>query len=146
MKLENFEVLDFPKDSDAFNTLTHLKKTSAVYVIFFVKGDIEKPLYIGETDSMYDRIGDYWTAHPKANTDFTVGEAIKCLRDENGYEIRIRYKTLIGKSARKKEERAIRKHFLSEGYRLLNNWGYDYKKDNKTEEKELIRKFCSVLQ
>jgi hypothetical protein len=48
-----------------------------VYVLLWVSGDDEEiPFYVGETQSIWGCLNDYYWAQFQAPTDFRVGEAI----------------------------------------------------------------------
>lgn len=126
-ELKDFKTIDFPENM------------GVVYVVFYrlKYGDI--PLYVGETNRLQGRIGDYISADFKAPTNFKVGEAIKYLQ-KRGYRVIIRYKP---SEDRKREQNELIKYFQGSGcYRLLNELiGYDPKKTDENEERKRIRKF-----
>ena len=129
-KIKDFITLEFPKN------------ISAVYVIFFVKNNKEAPFYVGETGRFLGRISDYISANFKASTDFKVGEAIKYLQGK-GYKIIIKYKP---SEDRKRDQNEIIKDFQNSGCRLLNELsGYDYKKANENEKREITKRFIDNI-
>ncbi len=127
-KFKDFNVLDFPQN------------TSAVYVVFCKKESEEIPIYVGETDIIQRRIGDYVSAKFSAATDFKVGEAIKYLI-EKGFRVTIKYESLE-RERRKEEEKRIKEYFREAGYRLLNDWAYNYETADEETERKRIREFC----
>jgi hypothetical protein len=55
---------------------------SHVYVFVVEMGDLSFPLYVGQTNRLLGRFGDYQYASFQAPTDFRVGEACKFLRSQ----------------------------------------------------------------
>jgi hypothetical protein len=55
---------------------------SHVYVFVVEMGNLFFPLYVGQTNRLFGRFGDYQYASFQAPTDFRVGEACKFLRSQ----------------------------------------------------------------
>ncbi len=131
-KFKDFNVLDFPED------------TSAVYVVFSKKANKEIPIYVGETDIIQRRIGDYVSASFTASTDFKVGESIRYFQ-EKGFKVTIKYKS-VKKEHRLEEEERIKKYLRGAGRQLLNDLeGYPYKTANEEKERQKVRSFCDNI-
>jgi hypothetical protein len=133
MKLADFKhVFDFPR------------RRNAVYVVFYVRYNIEKPFYVGETDSFPSRMGDYLRANFKAATDFKVGEAISYLMAQENVRIRVGFHECQDRQSAKKQEEQIIESLHKEGVQLLNDLGgYSYRAGaNKVNERTRVRKFC----
>jgi len=132
-KFDSFILPDFPKNE------------SSVYIISCVKDDKEIPIYVGETDKLRRRIGDYIVASFQASTDFKVGEAIRYFQ-EKGCKITIRYKGVQKEHRRGKEDRII-DDLRKAGYRLLNDLvTYNYKTaDEEKERARIAREFCDNI-
>jgi hypothetical protein len=139
---EGYSVADYPTLVERLAALPG-HDIGFVYVVFWASGEVEMPFYVGETDSVSRRMGDYWSAQFGAPTDFRVGEAIRYLRDIRNCRISLKYKR---SDERKQEEIVlIRKLHLS-GVLLLNDLcGYDYWTANKDEERLIIQLFCDRL-
>jgi hypothetical protein len=132
MKFDGFSVLDFPPaDGDGF-----------VYVLCWVAGCEEIPFYVGQTQSIWGRLNDYYWADFQASTDFRVGEAVKYLSRQN-LRVIAKYKV---SADRHKEERAIIDLLHAEKRRLLNDCrSYDYRKATEAVEKAKVQEFIDAL-
>jgi hypothetical protein len=115
----------------------------AVYVLYFSlpNSAVRIPFYVGQTDSIPSRIGDYLRANFNAPTDFKVGEAIKLLR-ERGCDVFIRFK--YTEYRRPAEKDLINK--LGADYHLLNKLnGYRYETADKQEQRIKISDFVEKM-
>jgi hypothetical protein len=132
MKFDGFSVLDFPPaDGNGF-----------VYVLCWLTGGEEIPFYVGQTQSIWGRLNDYYWADFQASTDFRVGEAVRYL---NGQDLRVVAKYKVS-ADRHKEERAIIDLLHAEKRRLLNDCpSYDYRTGTKATEKSRVQKFIDAL-
>ena len=102
-----------------FPTISHFPKDmSTVYVVFYIKGNKETPVYVGETESIQRRIGEYVSASFTMHTDFKVGEAIRYFQ-ERGHQVIIRYKA-TREEQRKEQEKKIKTALKQAGYKLLD--------------------------
>ena len=137
-EFRSFAVADFP------TVIDFPQHMSAVYTIFYISGNKEIPIYVGETDSIQRRMGEYFSASFTMATDFKVGEAIRYFQ-EKGCKITIRYKG-VEKQNRQGEEDGIKDKLRKLGYRLLNDLGtYKYKTANEEEEREKVTIFCDNI-
>lgn len=139
--LDDWNVLDFPENTSSINISRD--RRGANIVIFIVKENNERPIYVGETSRLYGRIADFITANFKAPNDFKVGEAIIYFR-EKGYKIIIKYKFTDN---RIKDKNTIINSFKN--LRLLNDIkdikGYDYEIADEIEERNRIKEFCDKI-
>ena len=139
MPFDDFTIADFPFT----NLIRSSQREGFVYVFFWVRGGIEVPFYVGETDRLFGRMNDYRLANFAACTDFCVGEAVKYLTTIKNCKVVVKYRA---STDRNKEEKAIIRRLLVSGIRLLNCLPrYDYKNDIETEEREVIQRFCDML-
>lgn len=121
-----FGVVDFPPKSGP----------GFVYVLCWVSGEDEIPFYVGETQSIWGRLNDYYWADFQASTDFRAGEVIRYL---NTRSIRVvaRYRV---STERRSEERAIIKELRAEGRLLLNNLpAYDYQTSHEDRHRAEVQ-------
>ncbi|MDD2753459.1 MAG: hypothetical protein PHT44_02535 [Candidatus Portnoybacteria bacterium] len=116
---------------------------SAVYIIYSAKDNRKIPIYVGESSSLWGRIGDYCRASFKSSTDFKVGEAIKYLRERRqNIIVDIRHKDIHTKKERKEKEGATIKEI---GRHLLNELkGYNYKNAHIEEQRKRVKEFCDL--
>jgi hypothetical protein len=130
--LQDFSVVDFPPAIGP----------GFVYVLSWLSGDEEIPFYVGETQSIWGRLNDYYWAQFQASTDFRVGEAVKHLHLKS-LRIVARYRS---SEDRRKEERAIIDQIHADGRRLLNDVrGYDYRTAREDEERTRVRQCIDSL-
>lgn len=109
-----------------------------VYVLCFIKGGEEVPFYVGQTQSIWGRLNDYFWADFQACTDFRVGETIKHL-NALGVAVIARYKR---SADRLREERAIIERLRAEEKPLLNHCGsYDYRSASPEQERARGQQF-----
>jgi len=135
----NFHAVDFSSDADDLPGPGERQ----VYVLCWKSGGTEVPFYVGETNRLRGRMGDYQSAQFAACTDFRVGEAIRYLRDRRGLRIVLRYRETV--DPRKDESALIRDLQLS-GLRLLNSLpSYNYQEADKDEERRTVQRFCEML-
>lgn len=73
---------------DGWITVDFPQGTGVVYVFYAVKGGMQFPFYVGQTGSLVCRMADHSRAAFDPSTDFNVGNAVKYLRDQKGYELR----------------------------------------------------------
>jgi hypothetical protein len=128
----------------AFVELPFPDKCDIVYVLCFVSpGQVDRvPFYVGETSRHMGRIGDYITANFSAQTDFKVGEAVKCLR-QLGCLVVIRYKESTN---RKRDQDSLIASLRRQGFRLLNDLeGYNYITASEEDERRRIQGFVKTL-
>ena len=132
MNFDGFSAINFrPKNGPGF-----------VYVLCWVSGAEEIPFYVGQTQSIWGRLNDYYWADFQASTDFRVGEAVKYLTSRN-LPVVVRYRA---SADRQKEERDVILGLHAEGTRLLNDCGsYNYRTAGEGEEKIKIEKFVDGL-
>jgi len=133
MKLADFKhVFDFPR------------RHNAVYVFFCVYDNIERPFYIGETDSFSSRMGDYLRANFKAPTDFKVGEAIRYLMAHENIRIRVGFQECDDRQSARIQQNQIIETLRKEGVRLMNDLrGYNYRAGtDEVNERKRVCKFC----
>ena len=128
------EATGSPTGSDWINFSVNFSNNSrsGVYVFCAARGDDNIPFYVGESEKVAARLGEYARASFKAQTDFRVGRAARLL-EERGYEILVEIEWIPGKKARKaREKELIKRH----GDRpLMNSVGkYNYKKTASEEE------------
>lgn len=130
--LRDFSVVDFlPAIGPGF-----------VYVLSWVSGDTEIPFYVGQTQSIWGRLNDYYWAQFPASTDFRVGEAVKHLHTKK-LRIVVRYQSCAD---RQKEERAIIDEIHADGRGLLNDIpGYDYRTAKEDDERSRVQKCVDSL-
>jgi hypothetical protein len=132
MNLEEFNVVDFhPQSGPGF-----------VYILCWVSGEKHVSFYVGETQSIWGRLNDYYWAEFQAPTDFHVGEAVKHLHSK-GLRITAKYKI---SNDRWKEERSIIREFREQGVQLLNDLkGYDYQTSKEDDERSKIQRYIDKL-
>lgn len=106
------------------------------YVIYAARGDDKIPIYVGESEKVIARLGDYVRAQFGAPTDFKVGRTARLL-EERGYEILVEIEKTPDRRARERE--LIEKH----GDRpLLNSIAsYDYKTANEDEYLSVLEEY-----
>jgi hypothetical protein len=146
MNFDDFSIVSFSLSD--FSGLLSLCGVGVVYVFFWVSEDGTLiPFYVGETDVLPARVGDYCRAGFSASTDFKVGEAAKYLNDVKQRRIVLKYKRSSDKKdERCKEEDAIADKLRSEGARLLNDFrGYKYATTSEDKERDAIWRFCDML-
>jgi hypothetical protein len=132
MNFDGFSVVDFPPANGP----------GFVYVLCWVAMGEEIPFYVGQTQSIWGRLNDYYWADFQASTDFRVGEAVRYLTTQN-LRVVARYKL---SADRRKEERAIIDGLDAEGRRLLNNCpSFDYRTATEAVEKIKVRQFIDGL-
>ena len=132
MNLDGFSVVDFPPRNDS----------GFVYVLCWVAMGEEVPFYVGQTQSIWGRLNDYYWADFQASTDFRVGEAVKYLSTQNLLVV-ARYRL---SADRQREETATIISLHAEGRRLLNDCqGFDYRTATKAEETTKVRRFIDGL-
>ena len=125
--LRDFNAVDFPPKSGP----------GFVYVLCWVSEKEEIPFYVGETQSIWGRLNDYYWAEFKASTDFRVGEAIRYLSTKN-IRVVARYRPSADPRG---EERARIIELRTEGRRLLNDLpAYDYRTIPEEEARINVRK------
>ena len=72
MNFDGFTTIDFaPRSGPGF-----------LYVLCWVAEEGEVPFYVGETQSAWGRLNDYYWADFQASTDFKVGEAVSTYMQE----------------------------------------------------------------
>jgi hypothetical protein len=137
--LANFRKVDFPpEDADL-----PAPGEGYVYVFCWKANGADVPFYVGQTERLRGRMGDYQSAQFAACTDFRVGEAIRYLREERGLCVVVLYRK--SDDPRHEEYTLIRDLQLA-GLRLLNSLpSYDYRKADRNEEQRTVRKFCEML-
>jgi len=129
-KFKNFISIEFPDN------------ICAVYILYIQARSKEIPFYVGETNSLAERMGNYSKANFTASTDFKVGEAIKYFREKD-YKVIVKFKSTEKK---KEEQDNIIKDFQRTGLRLLNELrNYKYKLADIEEERQKVREFCDVI-
>ena len=132
MNFDGFCVVDFPPANGP----------GFVYVLCWLAGGEEIPFYVGQTQSIWGRLNDYYWADFQASTDFRVGEAVKYLGIQN-LRVVARYKL---SADRQEEERAIIRDLHAEGRRLLNDCrSYDYRTATEAEERIKVQTFIDGL-
>ena len=132
VNFQEFSVMDFlPRSEPGF-----------VYVLSWVSDSEEAPFYVGQTQSIWGRLNDYYWAQFQASTDFRVGEAIKHLHARN-LRIVVRYRASANP---REEERAIIDEFQEGGRRLLNGLrGFDYRTANQDDERVRVQRWVDSL-
>jgi hypothetical protein len=120
-----------------------------VYVFYFLRDKKEIPFYVGETNNLRRRIGEYLVASFAAQTDFRVGEAIKYMQ-KNKCDVVVKFWIYLdNKSHRKKEESRLISKFRSDGLELLNkgekNVGYNYRIDKREKVLDRIKKETKII-
>jgi hypothetical protein len=88
-----------------------------VYILCWLRGSVEIPFYVGQTNRFSGRIRDYGIANFKASTDFHVGGAVKYWATVRNHRITVKYKTSAN---RLREEKEIIRDVLGSGAWLLN--------------------------
>lgn len=125
--LRDFSAVNFPPKSG----------TGFIYILCWLSGDEEVPFYVGETQSIWGRLNDYYWAQFQAPTDFRVGEAVRYLSTKNIHVV-ARYKPSVDRSCK---ERAIINELRAEGRRLLNDLPvYDYRTADEEQERIGVQK------
>jgi len=132
MNFDGFTTIDFaPRSGPGF-----------VYVLCWVAEEGEVPFYVGETQSAWGRLNDYYWADFQASTDFKVGEAVKHLYAGNRRVI-AKYKA---STDRLRDQNAIIAALRAEGRTLLNDCrGYNYRTADENNERVRIREFIDAL-
>ena len=124
-------VLDFPQWD-----------VSAVYIVFCISKEKEIPIYVGETNSIRRRIGEYISTNFTMHTNFKVGNAIRYFQEKR-YEVKVKYEVT---EYRKEREDKIKAELQQAGYELLNDLkGYNDKTANEEEERQRVRVFCDDI-
>jgi hypothetical protein len=132
MDFKDFTAMDFPPKSGP----------GFVYILFWVDGDKEVPFYVGQTQSVFGRLNDYYWADFYASTDFNVGEAVKRF-SEKGYRVVTKYKPSANQ---RQDEATLIDTLKAEGYKLLNRQlGYNYEKTTDGEQKPKVQQFVDDL-
>jgi hypothetical protein len=132
MNFEDFTTIDFTLRSGP----------GFVYILCWVAEEREIPFYVGETQSLWGRLNDYYWADFQASTDFKVGEAVKHLYARNRRVI-AKYKP---STDRRQEQNAIIAALHAEGRKLLNDCrGYKYKTADAKKERAKIQEFVDAL-
>lgn len=116
-----------------------------VYTLFARRDSIRIPIYVGESNNVRRRLGEYIVAAFSATTDFIVGEAILYLQDA-GVEIEAEIAIFNGddKERKRMEEDTIDR-LLKSGLVLLNrdaeNRGFNYRTADKEIERKRLQSF-----
>lgn len=137
-RLKEFKVHEFPD------------REGVVYVLCLIKKDEEKevPFYVGETEVLCRRLGEYVVAQFSAETDFKVGEAIKYFK-EKGCRVVVRWEHVGQLSQilkRRREEKKLINGLMWKGYKLLNALkGFSYITADENAERERIGQFCAEI-
>ena len=122
--------------SDYFSTYSN----SGVYVIYAAKEGDRVPFYIGQSNNIAGRLGDYARASFKAPTDFRVRSTAELLQ-QAGYEIVIEIERTAEPRAKENE--------LLEKYkdRPLLNWvdSYDYNTTHEDEYMPVLLEYVQTL-
>jgi len=101
------------------------------------------PLYVGQTQRLLLRIGDYRQGYFSAATDFRVGEAIVYLIQEKKCQVHFFYRQ---STAHQADEKQLIRELLLAGFPLLNFLGgYDFRNANKDVERAFIHRFCDMV-
>ncbi len=109
---------------------------SGVYVIHAVREGHRIPFYVGESEKIIARLGDYARASFRAPTDFKVGRTARLLGKRN-YDILVEIEWTLDRKTRELE--LIERH---SDQPLLNRvQGYDYKTMSKDEYMAVLEKF-----
>jgi hypothetical protein len=147
MNFDGFRVVDFSLSD--FSGLLSLCGVGVVYVFFWISEEdgTPVPFYVGETNVLPARLGDYCRAAFAASTDFKVGEAAKYLSAVKHRRIVLKYKRSADEKAQRcEEEDAIASQMRTEGVRLLNDFrGYKYATASIDGERAAIHQFCDSL-
>jgi hypothetical protein len=132
---------------DGWITVDFPHGTGVVYVFYATKDGKEIPFYVGQTGSFVCRMADYSRAHFDPPTDFNVGEAVKYLRDQKSYQIKVKFgRSSDLEAERLKDEDKIKQGFLSENWLLLNNKiGYDPKVQDKDIQQKRVQDLCDDI-
>ncbi len=132
---------------DGWITVDFPEGTGVVYVFYAVKDGKEIPFYVGETGSFVCRMVDYSRARFDPPTDFNVGEAVKYLRDQKSYQIKVKFgRSSDLEAERRKDEDQTKQGFLSKNWLLLNNKiGYDPKTQDKDIQRKRVQDLCDDI-
>ena len=134
MEFKGFVTIDFSsRTCDGF-----------VYVLCWVADGSEVPFYVGETNSIWRRLHEYYCADVQGPTDFKVGKAVKHLCAK-GFRIVVRYKPSTDRVG---QQNAIISNLNLQGIKLLNDcpgYKWDIPEEKHAEERLKIQAFMDGL-
>jgi len=132
---------------DGWVTVDFPQGTGVVYVFYAVEGGRQFPFYVGETGSLVCRMADHFRASFTCPTDFNVGNAVKYLRDQKGYEVKVKFgRSFDQKPERLKDEDKIKQELISKKWLLLNGeLGYDLKTQTQDAQLQLVKNLCDKI-
>jgi hypothetical protein len=114
---------------------------SHVYVFVVEMGNLFFPLYVGQTNRLFGRFGDYQYASFQAPTDFRVGEACKFLRSQ-GATVHLFFRDF---TLPLHDERLLMRELVLAGFPLLNSLrAFDRLVANTADELQVLRRFCEM--
>ena len=125
-----------------FQTESFDLELPVVYILGFERDNEFVPVYVGESGHRICRYADYVRAQFGAPTDFTVGEAVRCLI-ESGLTVLLKYReTPTDKMRRKGEERELMDTLKGQGFKLLNDLpSFSRLTADEEVEQQRIRRF-----